>query len=115
MTDSTELIQRAIKQPQGIEFAEVMAVIDAEFIYTPTAFTNGDTENTAGSNEGSCKLFAFAQLRQLSESQTLALFGRFYRDEVLPHPEGGDHANIRNFMQTGWRGIHFLGQPLVSK
>jgi hypothetical protein len=25
----------------------------------------------------------------------------------LENPSGKDHGNIRNFMLTGWQGIHF--------
>lgn len=97
-----------------LDFEDCIAVISAHYDYSPAAFQNGGTHNAAGQNEGSCKIFAFAQLNQLSEAQTLACFGRFYQD-VINTPEGQDHANIRNFMQTGWQGIQFESQPLVKK
>ena len=71
--------------------------------------------NAAGENSGSCKLFAFAQLQNLSEAETLACFGAYYYEEVLENPEGTNHQNIRNFMITGWDGIHFEGEALVLK
>ncbi|MFT4047340.1 MAG: HopJ type III effector protein [Solimonas sp.] len=49
-------------------------------------------------------MLAFAKLQGLSEAETLACFGRFYREDVLKNPDGTDHQNIRNFMRTGWRG-----------
>jgi hypothetical protein len=33
----------------------------------------------------------------------------------LKNPAGTDHQNIRNFMKTGWNGIQFEGEALVSK
>lgn len=101
-----------------LDFEDTMAVINEHFDYVPTAFTNGVSDmrvsNEAGQNEGSCKIFAFAQLLGLSEEQTLHCFGRFYKD-VMNTPEGKDHGNIRNFMRDGWEGIHFEGQALTRK
>ncbi len=101
------------------DFEDVIAYIEAHYDYTPTRFSNGSSADAvvseAGQNAGSCRLFALAQLKGLSEAETLTLFGRFYRDDVLKHPEGSDHANIRRFMQDGWAGIRFDGTPLVAK
>lgn len=99
-------------EPEHIEFADVMATIADNYNYTPTAFTNGSTTNAAGSNEGSCKIFAFAKLHNLSVEHTLACFGAYYREDVLQHPQASDHANIRQFMQHGWQGIQFDAEPL---
>jgi len=71
--------------------------------------------NEAGQNSGSCKIFAFAQRHGLSQQQALACFGTYYRDDVLQNPNGTDHQNIRNFMDTGWPGIAFDGEPLHAK
>ena len=110
-----ELQQKLEQAPETIEFAEVIALVDSLYDFTPTAFTNGDQENPAGQNNGSCKLFAFARLQGFSEEETLACFGAFYRGDVLGNPEGQDHQNIRNFMKTGWLGIEFAAQPLAPK
>lgn len=59
--------------------------------------------------------FSFAKLNQLSKDETLALFGDFYRTDVLQNPEGTDHQNIRNFMVSGWDGISFEGEALKSQ
>lgn len=101
--------------PEKVEFEETMAVIDDLYTFRPTAFTNGDICNEAGENSGSCKLFAFAHLHGFSEQQTLACFGRYYRDDVLNSPAGSDHQNIRNFMRTGWSGIRFVAEPFTAK
>lgn len=98
-----------------IEFNETIAVIDANYEFTPTLFKNGKTINEAGTNSGSCILFAFAKLHNLTPSQTLNCFGVYYRKDVLQHPDGTDHQNIRNFIQYGWEGIAFEGTPLKLK
>lgn len=108
-------LQRLRAEPERIEFADTMAAIEGAYAYTPTAFRNGEVENAAGQNAGSCKLFAFAQLHGLSQSQTLACFGRYYREDVLQHPEGSDHQNIRNFMRSGWAGVRFEGSALQAR
>jgi hypothetical protein len=105
--------------PEKIEFDQVMQIIEENYIYTPTRFTNGHGDrqviNEAGSNEGSCKILAFAQLNNLDEKKTLACFGNYYREDVLAHPENTDHANIRNFIRYGWAGIQFDGTALTEK
>jgi hypothetical protein len=95
-------------------FPETIRYIDENFTFTPTSFKNGNQINNAGENNGSCKIFAFAQLRQLTKEETLSLFGDFYQD-VLNTTEATDHQNIRNFMAFGWEGIQFEGEALTSK
>lgn len=113
------LLSQLQSSPESVEFSDVMNTIAAHYDYTPTRFTNGIGDgqaiNEAGTNEGSCKIFAFAQLNQLSTEQTLACFGSYYRDDVLKHPEGTDHGNIRNFIKHGWEGVNFDGQALTAK
>ncbi|WIO74680.1 HopJ type III effector protein [Porticoccaceae bacterium LTM1] len=108
-------IDRLNSSPQFIEFGDTMAVIDSLYLFTPTAFQNGELHNAADQNNGSCKLFAFARAQNLSEEQTLACFGAFYRDDVLKDPDGSSHQNIRNFMRSGWAGVQFEGEPLAEK
>ncbi len=114
-----ELISRIKQAPQTIQFTDVIHTIDEHFNYQPTRFSNGDGThaviNEARSNEGSCKVFSFAQLHNLNEQETLACFGHYYRDDVLKHPDGEDHMNIRQFMKTGWQGIHFDSPALMEK
>jgi hypothetical protein len=109
------LINKLQSTPNDVSFEEVIACITEYYNYTATRFTNGDVVNDAGSNEGSCKIFAFAQINQLNEQATLSCFGRYYQEDVLANPEGNDHGNIRNFMQSGWAGIQFDGQALTLK
>lgn len=113
------LLSQLQSSPETVEFKGVMDTIATFYDYTPTGFTNGVGEsqaiNQAGANEGSCKIFAFAQLNNLNIEQTLACFGSYYRDDVLKNPTGSDHANIRHFMVYGWPGINFDHAPLTAK
>ena len=105
-------LQKLNTTPDTLEFTDTMAVIEALYEFTPTAFKNGELENAAGQNNGSCKLFAFARLQGFNQQQTLACFGAYYRQDVLQHPDASDHQNIRNFMTTGWQGIAYTGEAL---
>jgi hypothetical protein len=100
--------------PQNIQFNQVIEVITEHYDYQPTRFRNGDLANDAGTNAGSCKIFYFAQIHQLSAKETLHLFGDYYRKDVLAHPKSSDHGNIRTFMKSGWPGISFEGVALIE-
>ena len=117
--NTKELINIIQTTPTEVDFDQVIAVIDNDYNYTPTQFYNGlgdkEVVNKAGTNEGSCKIFAFADLNDLNESQTLSCFGIYYRQDVLLNLGGTDHANIRNFMKFGWEGVHFDNPPLALK
>ena len=110
-----EFLLKLKSEPDTIDFSDTLAIIEENYYYTPTSFSNGGLSNRAGENEGSCKLFAFAQLQGFSQSQTLACFGAYYRDEVLNNLDGDSHQNIRNFIETGWEGIEFESNALVRK
>ncbi len=101
--------------PENLQFNDVITYIDQHFNFTPTRFTNGKLVNQANQNNGSCKIFSFAKLNNLSTDETLALFGDYYRKDVLENPDAEDHQNIRNFMKYGWEGISFEGAALCSK
>jgi hypothetical protein len=107
------LINKIKTSPETIQFSDVIAYIDSHYDFQPTAFKNGDTLNEAGQNNGSCKVFAFGLLNKLSQNETLACFGDYYRKDVLGNPEGTDHQNIRNFIKYGWEGIEFEGLALL--
>jgi len=109
------LFEQLEKSAEEIQFKDVIAFIDEHYDFTPTKFTNGNTVNEADQNNGSCKVFSFAQINDLSKEETLNLFGEFYRKDVLQNPEGTDHQNIRNFMEFGWEGISFDGKALTRK
>ncbi len=117
--NTKELLNLIQTSPAEVEFDKVMEVIENDYDYTATQFYNGlgdeEVVNEAGTNEGSCKIFAFADINDLNESQTLSCFGKYYRQDVLMNLAGTDHANIRNFMKFGWEGIHFDNPPLALK
>ncbi|WP_114417947.1 HopJ type III effector protein [Marinospirillum perlucidum] len=110
-------LEQLIKElNQGpVDFSQVMEVIDREYEFTPTRFTNGQQVNPADSNQGSCKILAFGLHHQLSEQATLNAFGDFYTRDVLQNPQGEDHQNISNFMKTGWAGVEFDDQALTPR
>jgi len=110
-----QLLRSLNENPEQIEFNDVIDLIDEMYDFTPVRFVNGDLVNEVGENTGSCKIFAFAKRTRLSEQQTLYCFGSFYRDDVLKHPDNMDHANIRNFMKSGWDGLDIEGAPLTLK
>ncbi len=109
------LLEKIKTAPESVSFAEVISYIDENYSFTPTRFTNGKTVNEANQNNGSCKIFSFAKLLDLTQEQTLNLFGDYYKKDVLQNPEGTDHQNIRNFMVSGWGGIAFEGDALLGK
>ena len=110
------MAQDLLRQLQANEakFSDVIAYIEARYNHTATAFKNGQQANAADQNQGSAKVFAFAQLQGLDQAQTLSLFAEHYTS-VLATPHGTDHQNIRQFMQHGWDGIQFEAQALTAK
>jgi len=93
-------IETLRSKPETVKFADTMQVIEQNYQFVEVAFSNGDVRNNKGENNGSCKIFSFAQLNKLPESQTLSCFGEYYQD-VLATPDGDDHQNIRNFTIMG--------------
>ena len=100
--------------PSSINFAETMQVIEDNYNFTPTTFTNGEITNKAGENSGSCKLFAFAKIQKLTKEETLFCFGEHYKN-VLEDENGDSHQNIRNFMNSGFDGLSFSDEALELK
>ena len=96
------------------KFTDVIAYIEARYQHSPTAFKNGQQANAATENQGSAKVFSFAQLQGLDQAQTLSLFAEHYAS-VLATPDATDHQNIRQFMLNGWEGIEFDGTALTAK
>lgn len=111
----TEFKNKLSYSPISIVFTDTISLIDEMYEHTPTAFKNGELSNKANENNGSCKVFAFAQLQNLNQQETLACFGQFYYKDVLENPNGTDHQNIRNFIKHGWGGIYFEGEALKEK
>ncbi len=113
MTLST-FINKLKATPKKVTFQETIAIIDAHYDFSPSLFINGKVTNKAGENIGSCKIFSFAKLHQLGVEETLSCFGKYYED-VVNTPEKNDHQNIRNFMNTGWKGVSFENETLQKK
>ena len=97
-----------------VTFTQVIEFIENYYQHQPTAFKNGNVYNDKSQNQGSAKVFAFAQINELTEEDTFYLFAEHYQ-AVLAEPNGADHQNIRQFMKNGWRGIDFEGQALLEK
>jgi hypothetical protein len=113
MKEQLSALLTALKEGT-VTFNEVIEFITANYEHHPTAFKNGDIHNEATQNQGSARVFAFAQINNLGEADTLYLFAEHYK-AVLATPDGSDHQNIRQFMANGWPGIIFEGEALVPK
>lgn len=99
---------------KALNFSDVLEFISTQYDFTATAFKNGNAENAATENQGSCRVFAFAKLNGLNKAQTLSLFAEHYQN-VLDTPAGNNHQNIRQFQQHGWAGVSFASEPLQAK
>ena len=113
MNQELNTLLENLKQ-NAVSFNEVIGFINARYEHQPTAFKNGKAYNEAIQNQGSARVFAFAQLNNLDKDDTLYLFAEHYQS-VLNSPEGADHQNIRQFMQHGWQRISFEGQALIAR
>ncbi|MEZ8824364.1 HopJ type III effector protein [Vibrio amylolyticus] len=111
----SSFLEQLNQSPESIEFEHTITIIEENYEFTPAKFINGATVNEENQNNGSCKIFAFGKLLDLTEPQTLACFGKFYRVDVLQNPDNDDHQNIRNFMTSGWKGISFESNALSVK
>ena len=111
---NTVALVNKVKKSKIIDFSEVINTIDSAFEFTPAKFKNGAIINEANTNNGSCKVFSFAKLNQLTATETLFLFGEHYQI-VLQTSSEDDHQNIRNFIKFGWEGIHFEANALSEK
>jgi hypothetical protein len=113
MKEQLHTLITALKE-NTLAFNNVIEFIETYYQHQPTAFKNGDAYNEATQNQGSAKVFAFAQINNLSAADTLYLFAEHYQS-VLANPTATDHQNIRQFMAHGWPGIVFEGEALVPK
>ena len=113
MQERISTLLTALKS-EDIKFADVVTFIEDHYTHTPTAFKNGEAYNEASQNQGSAKVFSFARLNELSETDTLLLFAEHYQS-VLNTPDAVDHQNIRQFIANGWSGVVFEGAALQPK
>ncbi|MFT2109641.1 HopJ type III effector protein [Marinomonas sp. 2405UD68-3] len=115
MLTTHSLIELLRATPEQVEFTQTISTIEQEYTFAPAKFVNGSQVNEAGENNGSCKIFAFAMLNELSQQETLHLFGDYYRKDVLEHPLAEDHQNIRQFIKCGWESVKFDTIALTPK
>mgnify|MGYP000146653947 CR=1 FL=1 len=101
-------------EEENFQFETTLAFIEQAFNFTPSAFINGGVLNTIEQNQGSCKVFALAQLLNLSQQQALSCFGQHYRD-VLATPDVDNHHNLRRVLKEGLDNISFDQFPLEKK
>lgn len=97
-----------------IAFSDVIAFIEDNYNYKPSAFSNGKQKNSVNENQGSAKVLFFAKLNNLSKESTLKLFAEHYQS-VLEAPTETNHQNIREFMINGWEGVSFQSMVLQAK
>ena len=57
----SRFINQLETSPESVKFADTIALIDSNYVFSPSQFNNGDVVNEAGQNSGSCKVFAFGQ------------------------------------------------------
>ncbi|RMN81968.1 HopJ1 protein [Pseudomonas cannabina pv. alisalensis] len=112
MTDLNSL-RTSLRSGEHV-FADTLSFIAEGYDYHPQAFKNGEVDNAAGQNEGSCKTLGLALLEGLSDEEALLAFGEHYRS-VQASPEGNDHGNIRALIANGLAGVKFEGDPLKRK
>ena len=113
MKEQLATLLKTLKE-DSLSFKAVIEFIETYYTHEPTAFRNGELYNEAIQNQGSAKVFTFAQLNKLDKADTLYLFAEHYR-AVLKNPDGTDHQNIRQFMIHGWSGVAFEGTALLIK
>lgn len=101
-------------QQDNFAFETTLEFIETHFNFTPSAFNNGGVQNSQEQNQGSCKVFALAQLLELTQQQALSCFGQHYRD-VLATPEVDNHHNLRRVLKDGLENISFDKFPLEQK
>jgi hypothetical protein len=96
-----------------VTYQDTIDFLDQHYIYLPVPFKCGDLSYEPGVKTGAAKIFSFALMVNMSEAETLRLFGEFYRNLS---PGGVERPNIRNFVKGGWGCISFeSGLAIVSK
>lgn len=98
----------------NFQFETTLAFIDKHYDFSASAFNNGGVINGSDENQGSCKIFALAQLLELNKEQALACFGQHFRD-VLATPDTDNHHNLRRVLKDGLDNISFDHFPLEQK
>lgn len=116
MSDFQQAKETFLQQLNSDEhvFATTLEFIETWFDFTPSAFQNGSVANAVDQNQGSCKVFALAQLLELTQEQALRCFGEHYRD-VVATQDVDNHHNLRRLLKEGLADISFDSFPLTQK
>ena len=116
MSDFQQAKETFLQQLNSDEhvFATTLEFIETWFDFTPSAFQNGSVANAVDQNQGSCKVFALAQLLELTQEQALRCFCEHYRD-VVATPDVDNHHNLRRLLKEGLADISFDSFPLTQK
>ena len=107
--------KKLTETPEKLNFSDTISTIETNYNFKPSAFKNGDLQNANSENLGSCKIFSFAIKQGFNKKETLACFAQYYFVDVLEKPNGTDHQNIRNFMNTGFESLVFDSETLTEK
>lgn len=102
----------ALEAPEH-RFADTLAFIEQWYHYQPSAFSFDGLASTLEQNQGSCKIFALAQLLNLSQQQTLQCFGEHYRN--LNSATAPLHANLNKLAKQPLSNLEFSQFPLIPK
>ena len=100
-----------IKRGDKVSFKETIDFLDAHYYYFEVPFRNGPLSSKPNENVGTAKILSFGLMTRMTEEQTLSMFGEIYRDLS---PSGTDHANIRQFLKTGFSGVSFESGLAIS-
>ena len=112
---NTEQYLHQLKLGEVMQFSDFTDLIESEYNFTPTAFTNGDLSNKAEENQGSAKVFCFGLMHSLSEHEALRCFGEHYQSVLDSLGDNTSHLNIRTFMRLGWKGVNINASALTNK
>jgi hypothetical protein len=112
---NTQQYLEQLKSGDEMKFSDFIDLIDNEYTFVPTAFTNGGLANKDDENQGSAKVFCFGLMHELSEYESLKCFGEHYQNVLETLADSTTHLNIRNFMRRGWKGISINVEALTKK
>mgnify|MGYP002715060916 CR=1 FL=1 len=98
MTALNELRSRL--QQDDYAFSETLAFVAEHYDYQPSAFRNGDVENAAGQNEGSCKTLGLALLEGLSQGELVRAADAVVKDAILEGASKVSPDALRDALQN---------------
>ena len=94
------------------KFSEIQEIINTDYTYEPNGFTIGNIYNDSNNNQWSGKIASYAVINNLTNQETLELFGEHYQS-VLDDPNGTGHANVRALIKYGLTGVKFDNNKLL--